>query len=91
MVILVVLPRAEFVVEDLGVVDEDAIEEAVELFGRAVHRRYDLDDPTVLNICMMAASLSTDVLAADDLRDYVVGEVRTLETALVGRLQHADR
>jgi TetR/AcrR family transcriptional regulator, transcriptional repressor for nem operon len=48
----------------------------------------DLDDPTVPNICLMAASLSTDVLAADDLRDYVVGEVRTLETALVGRLQH---
>ena len=49
----------------------------------------DLDDPAVPNVCLMAASLSTDVLAADDLRDYVVGEVQTLETALVGRLQHA--
>jgi hypothetical protein len=33
MVVVVVFPFAEFVVEDLGVVDKDAVEEAVELFG----------------------------------------------------------
>jgi TetR/AcrR family transcriptional regulator, transcriptional repressor for nem operon len=37
----------------------------------------------------MAASLSTDVLAAEDLRNYVVSEVRTLQTALTGRLRDA--
>jgi TetR/AcrR family transcriptional regulator, transcriptional repressor for nem operon len=49
----------------------------------------DLDDPAVPNVCLMAASLSTDVLAADDLRNYVLGEVQTLQTALTGRLQDA--
>ena len=33
MVVVVVLPFLEFVVEDLGVVDDHAVEEAVELFG----------------------------------------------------------
>ena len=33
MVVVVVLPFAEFVVEDLGVVDDDSVEECVELFG----------------------------------------------------------
>lgn len=33
MVVVVVLPLAQFVVEDLGVVDDDAVEEPVELLG----------------------------------------------------------
>ena len=33
VVVVVVLPFLELVVEDLGVVDDDAVEEAVELFG----------------------------------------------------------
>jgi hypothetical protein len=33
MVVVVVLPFAQFGVEDFGVVDDEAVEEAVELFG----------------------------------------------------------
>lgn len=49
----------------------------------------DLDDPEVPNVCLMAASLSADVLGADDLREYVLDEMRTLEAALVARLRVA--
>lgn len=33
MVVVVVFPLAELVVEDLGVVDDEAVQEAVELLG----------------------------------------------------------
>ena len=33
MVVVVVLPLSEFVVEDFGVVDDEAVEQGVELFG----------------------------------------------------------
>jgi len=33
MVVVVVLPFSEFVVEDLGVVDDEAVEEGVELLN----------------------------------------------------------
>jgi hypothetical protein len=33
MVVVVVLPFSKFVVEDLGVVDDEALEEGVELFS----------------------------------------------------------
>jgi TetR/AcrR family transcriptional regulator, transcriptional repressor for nem operon len=49
----------------------------------------DLDDPGTPNVCLMAGSLSTDVLGANDLREYVVGEMQTLELALTARLEAA--
>jgi TetR/AcrR family transcriptional regulator, transcriptional repressor for nem operon len=66
---------------------EPSIADGVRAYFRAVLD--DLDDPALPSICMMAASLSTDVLAAEDLRHYVVSEVRTLQTALTGRLSAA--
>jgi TetR/AcrR family transcriptional regulator, transcriptional repressor for nem operon len=66
---------------------ESSIAEGVRAYFTAVLD--DLDDPTIPSICLMAASLSTDVLAVEDLRSYVVGEVQTLQTALTGRLQDA--
>jgi hypothetical protein len=42
MVVVVVLPFLELVVEDLGVVDEHAVEEAVELFGVDAVGAFDL-------------------------------------------------
>lgn len=42
IVVVVVLPFAELVVEDLGVVDEDAVEHAVELFGVDAVGSFDL-------------------------------------------------
>jgi TetR/AcrR family transcriptional regulator, transcriptional repressor for nem operon len=66
---------------------EPSIADGVRAYFRAVLD--DLDDPALPSICLMAASLSTDVLAAEDLRHYVVSEVRTLQTALAGRLSAA--
>jgi len=49
----------------------------------------DLDDPKTPNVCLMAGSLAIDVLAARDLQRYVLGEMQTLEQALVARLEAA--
>jgi TetR/AcrR family transcriptional regulator, transcriptional repressor for nem operon len=58
---------------------------------RAVRRFFavvldDLDDPKVPNVCLMAASLSSDVLGSRDLRKHVLEEMHTLQAALVERL-----
>jgi TetR/AcrR family transcriptional regulator, transcriptional repressor for nem operon len=66
---------------------ESSIAEGLRAYFAAVLD--DLDDPALPSICLMAASLSTDVLAVEDLRTYVVSEVQTLQTALTGRLQDA--
>jgi TetR/AcrR family transcriptional regulator, transcriptional repressor for nem operon len=66
---------------------ESSIAEGVRAYFTAVLD--DLDDPAIPSICLMAASLSTDVLAVEDLRSYVLNEVQTLQTALTGRLQDA--
>ena len=62
---------------------------------RAVRRFFavvldDLDDPKVPNVCLMAASLSSDVLGSRDLRKHVLEEMRTLQGALVERLRAAQ-
>jgi TetR/AcrR family transcriptional repressor of nem operon len=49
----------------------------------------DLDDPKVPNVCLMAGSLSSDVLSARDLKDYVVAEMSALRQILVRRLADA--
>jgi TetR/AcrR family transcriptional regulator, transcriptional repressor for nem operon len=66
---------------------ESSIAEGVRAYFTAVLD--DLDDPAIPSICLMAASLSTDVLAVEDLRSYVLNEVQTLQTALTGRLRDA--
>ena len=49
----------------------------------------DLDDPRIPNVCLMAGSLSSDVLGARDLRDYIVAEMEALRQVLVDRLDEA--
>jgi TetR/AcrR family transcriptional regulator, transcriptional repressor for nem operon len=49
----------------------------------------DLDDPKVPNVCLMAASLSSDVFSSKELKKTVLGEMRTLEGILVQRLEQA--
>jgi TetR/AcrR family transcriptional repressor of nem operon len=49
----------------------------------------DLDNPAVPNVCLMAGSLSADVLGADELRDYVLTEMRQLQAMLTGLLAQA--
>ena len=51
----------------------------------------DLDDPRTPNVCLMAGSLSADVLSARDLARYVVGELEKLEGALAERLEVARK
>ncbi|MFE3191351.1 TetR/AcrR family transcriptional regulator [Nocardia sp. NPDC059240] len=66
---------------------EPAIGDGVRAYFRAVLD--DLDDPAVPNVCLMAGSLSVEVLAVDELRDYILDEMRTLEAALSARLRDA--
>jgi len=59
----VTLPLAEFVVEDFGVVDEGAVEEAVELFG--------VDAVGALHFAVQARGAGLDV----DVPDALVQDV----------------
>jgi TetR/AcrR family transcriptional repressor of nem operon len=66
-----------------------------EPFVRKALRRFfevvldDLDDPKVPNVCLMAASLSSDVLSSRDLKKHILEEMQALEDALIQRLQSA--
>lgn len=51
----------------------------------------DLDDPKVPNVCLMAGSLAPDVLESRDLHEYVTGEIRIMEDAMVSRFQVAKQ
>src|SRR5579863_2046777 len=66
---------------------EPSVRKAVRRFFAVVLD--DLDDPKVPNVCLMAASLSSDVLGSRDLKKHVLEEMHTLQDALVGRLQAA--
>jgi TetR/AcrR family transcriptional regulator, transcriptional repressor for nem operon len=63
--------------------------------GRAVRRFFtcvldELDDPKTPRVCLMAGSLSTEVLADGDLERYVVGEMRTFQDAFVARMERGQ-
>ena len=66
---------------------EPSVRKAVRRFFAVVLD--DLDDPKVPNVCLMAASLSSDVLGSRDLKKHVLEEMHTLQDALVGRLRAA--
>ena len=66
---------------------EPSIRDGIRAYFRVVLD--DLDDPAVPNVCLMAGSLSADVLGADELRDYVLTEMRQLQAMLSGRLARA--
>jgi TetR/AcrR family transcriptional repressor of nem operon len=62
--------------------------------GQAVRRFFacvldELDDPKTPRVCLMAGSLSADVLADADLERYVVGEMKTFQEAFIARLERA--
>jgi TetR/AcrR family transcriptional regulator, transcriptional repressor for nem operon len=59
---------------------EPSIRDGIRAYFRVVLD--DLDDPAVPNVCLMAGSLSADVLGADELRDYVLTEMRQLQAVL---------
>jgi TetR/AcrR family transcriptional regulator, transcriptional repressor for nem operon len=66
---------------------EPSVRKAVRRFFAVVLD--DLDDPKVPNVCLMAASLSSDVLSSRDLKKHVLQEMRALQDALVQRLEAA--
>jgi TetR/AcrR family transcriptional regulator, transcriptional repressor for nem operon len=66
---------------------EPSVRKAIRSFFAAVLD--DLDDPKVPNVCLMAASLSSDVLSSRELRTYVLDEMRTMQRMLFLRLQQA--
>jgi TetR/AcrR family transcriptional regulator, transcriptional repressor for nem operon len=49
----------------------------------------DLDDPKIPNICLMAGSLSPEILSYSDLGQYVLDEMRRMEKSLEERLRGA--
>jgi TetR/AcrR family transcriptional regulator, transcriptional repressor for nem operon len=66
---------------------EPSVRKAIRLFYAAVLD--DLDDPKVPNVCLMAASLSSDVLSSRELRTFVLREMRTMQQMLETRLEQA--
>jgi TetR/AcrR family transcriptional regulator, transcriptional repressor for nem operon len=66
---------------------ERSVRKAIRSFFAAVLN--DLDDPKTPNVCLMAASLSSDVLSSRDVRKHVVGEMQTMQGMLVRRLEQA--
>jgi TetR/AcrR family transcriptional regulator, transcriptional repressor for nem operon len=66
---------------------ERLVRKAIRSFFAAVLD--DLDDPKVPNVCLMAASLSSDVLSAKELKRHVLDEMLTLQGMLVQRLEQA--
>ena len=51
----------------------------------------ELDDPKTPAICLLAGSISPDVLADRELNRYVLGEMETFSQAFVERLQSAKK
>ena len=51
----------------------------------------ELDDPKTPRICLMAGSLSSDVLAERELNRYVVGEMNAFSARFVERLRTAKQ
>lgn len=49
----------------------------------------ELDDPKTPRVCLMAGSLSADVLVDRDLERYVVGEMKIFQQAIIARLEKA--
>jgi TetR/AcrR family transcriptional regulator, transcriptional repressor for nem operon len=64
---------------------EPSVRKAIRRFFAAVLDN--LDDPKVPNVCLMAASLSNDVLSSRELRKYVLDEMRAMQGMLLRRLQ----
>src|SRR5215469_1509012 len=67
--------------------DEPLVRNAIRRFFEVVLD--DLDDPKVPNVCLMAASLSSDVLSSRGLRKYVLDEMRAMQKMLLERLEQA--
>ena len=64
-----------------------SVQEGIRAFFRTVLD--ELDDPKTPRICLLAGSLSGDVLAERDLARYVVGEMTAFSKVFIERLESA--
>ena len=70
-----------------ALLSQTTAKEGVRAFFRTVLD--DLDDPKTPRVCLLAGSLSSDVLDARDLRQYVVAEMEMFVGCFVNRLAAA--
>jgi len=68
---------------------EKSVRKGIRKFFRTVLD--ELDDPKTPRVCLMAGSLSTDVLEEPEFNGYVLGEMRLFEKVLAGRLAAARK
>jgi hypothetical protein len=78
MVVVVVLPLLELVVEQLGVVEDDAVEQAVELLG--------VDAVGTLDLAVEAGCAGLDI----DVTDAIVEDVPVEHGAELGAVVGLD-
>jgi TetR/AcrR family transcriptional repressor of nem operon len=70
-----------------ALLSQSTVKAGVHAFFRTVLD--ELDDPATPRVCLMAGSMSSDVLGARDLRQYVVGEMQMFSRAFIQRLESA--
>jgi|SRR5579864_2348793 len=72
-----------------ALVSKPLVRDGIRAFFRTVLD--ELDDPKTPRICLLAGSLSSDVLAERDLNQYVVHEMETFSRCFIGRLEAAKQ
>ena len=72
-----------------ALLSETSVKAGVRAFFRTVLD--ELDDPRTPRVCLLAGSLSSDVLQARDLKQYVVCEMETFTRGFVERLKAAKQ
>src|SRR5258708_689237 len=70
-----------------ALLSKPTVREGVRAFFKTVLD--ELDDPKTPRVCLLAGSLSGDVLAARDLREYVVAEMELFSGCFTKRLNEA--
>jgi TetR/AcrR family transcriptional repressor of nem operon len=70
-----------------ALLSKPAVKEGIRAFFKTVLD--ELDDPKTPRVCLLAGSLSGDVLAARDLREYVVAEMELFYGCFTKRLNEA--
>ena len=72
-----------------AIANEPSVRKGIRAFFK--HRLDELDDPKTPRVCLMARSLSSDVMDERQLHGYVKNEMALFEQSLVQRLQEAKR
>ena len=72
-----------------GIKNEPSVRKGIRAFFK--HRLDELDDPKTPRVCLMARSLSSDVLDERQLESYVKTEMALFEESLVKRLEESKK